>query len=191
MRFVLVCINCVKSQTLKRALTNLEFVALAHLAKIGPCTAHELRKAFADSTSGRYSGSAGAIYPLVRRLEKAGLVSSTESANGAQQKRLYKVLRAGRRAIRDWLEDLQSPDIFPDDPLRTRMQYIYMLAPDEQLKWIDNALLSLDAQDDLVREEYAAPELRTVIDQLILKGVLDANKLRRVWLREARNLLLK
>ena len=55
-------------------LTDLEQAALGVVWRDGPCTPYQVRKQFLDSPTPSWSGSAGTIYPLMRRLEDMGLV---------------------------------------------------------------------------------------------------------------------
>ena len=54
-----------------RRISELEGAILSEIEHRGQQTAFQVRKAFADSFSLEWKGSAGAIYPAVRRLEKA------------------------------------------------------------------------------------------------------------------------
>lgn len=164
-------------------LTNLECVALARLWRFGRCTAHQLRSAFAGSTAGRYSGSAGAIYPLMKRLEQSGYIRSAAARNGAQKKRLFSILKKGKRAVIAWMKSMPPPEIFPDDPLRTRVQYLDFLPRGEQERWRQDALNALDALDGAVLAEYESIPDRTALDDQVRDGVLDANRQRRRWVR--------
>ena len=55
--------------------TTLEY-ALLGLLHQGAMSGYDLRKIFESTAMGSYSGSPGAIYPALRRLEKQGLVAS-------------------------------------------------------------------------------------------------------------------
>ena len=191
MKRLLLLIVVVKRRTLikQRPLTNLECVALAHIGRGEPCTRHELRLAFEQSAAGRYSGSAGAIYPLVSRLEAAGLISSKSAANGEQKKRLYSITNHGREAVRKWMFDLDPRQTFADDPLKTRLQYLMYFTAEGRRRWIDAAIDSLGAQDAEIRYEYENADALTEYDQYVLKGVLAANRLRRKWLEDAKKII--
>ena len=171
-----------------RGLTNLENVALAHIWRNGATTAHELRVAFADSSAGRYSGSAGAIYPLVKRLEAAGFVRGRAAANGAQKKKLYKITKAGQKAVENWIFAMAPADMFPDDPIRTRFQYAYLLNKADRARWLAAAKDAVDALDASVKSEYAADDYQSASDQHVLRGVLAMNRVRRRWLQDAAEL---
>lgn len=169
-----------------RKLTNLENVLLAQIWHRGDCTPHELRRNFADSSSARYSGSAGAIYPLIRRLESFGLVISRPDRRGRQARRLYTITDDGVAALREWLLDLQPKETFADDPIRTRFQYLSAFERNEQLEWLQCADKTLAEQADIVRAEYAQAGYQTEIDGLVRDEVLASIQLRRRRLALAR-----
>lgn len=171
-----------------RDLTNLENVALAHIWRKGATTAHELRVAFAESSAGRYSGSAGAIYPLVKRLEAAGYVRARASSNGAQKKKLYNITKAGRNAVEKWIFDMPAADMFPDDPVRTRFQYLHLLARNDQARWFEAAKSAVTESNKAVEAEYTLDEYQSASDQHVLRSVLAMNRVRRRWLTEAETL---
>lgn len=172
----------------KRALTNLESVALAHIWRHGAMTAHELRVAFAESSAGRYSGSAGAIYPLVKRLDGAGYIRGRSDSNGAQKKKVYEITKAGQSAVEDWIFSMTPIAMFPDDPIRTRFQYVHLLGKKDRKRWLSEAKEAVEYLDDIVKFEYASNEYQSASDQHILRGVLAVNRVRRRWLTEARDI---
>ncbi len=167
---------------MSRELTNLECVALAQIWKMRSCTAHELRLSFATSTSRRYSGSAGAIYPLLRRLEASGYVKSSTGRNGQQNKRIYALRSKGLKAVVQWLGDLDPAVVSTDDPLRTRFQYLRLLKSAERADWFEAAAMALKAQDAAIRAEYEQAAYANDIDQAVCEGALEMNRLRQRWL---------
>jgi DNA-binding PadR family transcriptional regulator len=56
----------------------LEGCVLGILWERGPCTAYAARKVLRESPSPYWSGSAGAVYPLLARLEGRRLVRAFE-----------------------------------------------------------------------------------------------------------------
>lgn len=46
-----------------------------------------------------YKLSPGTMYPLLHSLEKRGLLVSTEKRDGKRYRRLYRITRAGRKAL--------------------------------------------------------------------------------------------
>ena len=74
-----------------RALTELEGTVLGLVWARQPCTPYRVRREFTDSPSPYWSGSAGAIYPLMARLESAGLLRSAPHATGERGSRRYRL----------------------------------------------------------------------------------------------------
>src|SRR5690242_14236558 len=87
-----------------RPLSDLEGCVLGCLWKHGASTPYAVRRMFLDSPSSHWSGSAGAVYPLLERLERGGLVASRHAPRGARDGWTYSLTAAGRRRLRAWLE---------------------------------------------------------------------------------------
>lgn len=122
--------------------TELEAATLGAVWKNGPCTAYSIRQHFLRSPSPRWSGSAGAIYPLIRRLEDQGLVRATATARGKRRQRDYQLTRQGRAVLRRWVGQL-SPDPATElvhDPLRTKIFFLDILTPRQAKTLVKNAL---------------------------------------------------
>jgi DNA-binding PadR family transcriptional regulator len=126
----------------RQALTELEQCVLGVIWRDGPMTAYEIAALFSASLSPYWSGSAGAIYPVVARLRERGLVRGKLAAWNGTRKTILSVSPKGIETLRAWLTPPLPPQAaMPSfDPLRTRMFFIEVLEPDEQ-----DALL-LDAE---------------------------------------------
>ena len=172
-----------------KELSNLECVVIAQVRRVAPCTAHEIRVSFANSTSNKYSSSAGSIYPLLRRLTAQGYVGKKQSMKGNQRRSLYTCTSEGKRELKRWLFRLSSPESFPDDPVRTRMQYLDVLSPADQGKWLDAMSDVTGELETLVREEYRDLDHEDMINSAILANTLDVLKGRQLWLDAARDTL--
>jgi DNA-binding PadR family transcriptional regulator len=104
-------------------LTELEGAVLGVILRAGTCTAYAVRRAFATSPSRFWTGSAGAVYPLVARLERRGLLAARRDRRDGRARRELTVTPAGRRAFEAWLLDPDRAADFGFDPLRTRLFY--------------------------------------------------------------------
>src|ERR1700744_1955562 len=96
-----------------RHLTELEGTLLGAIEKRGPLTGYRLRRMFLDSPSLEWSGSAGAIYPAIRRLAKAGLLRAGR-VRDARGGRRYGLTAKGEGVLTEWLCDVNraaSPGI--------------------------------------------------------------------------------
>jgi DNA-binding PadR family transcriptional regulator len=83
--------------------TTLEY-ALIGLIRQMPRSGYELRKVFVETAMAGYSGSPGAIYPALRRLEADGLIQGTERPGGpGRTRREYRLTLAGEAVLQEWL----------------------------------------------------------------------------------------
>jgi len=131
-----------KSAGRERPLSELEGCILGHLARRGPCTPYAVRRSFQLSPSSHWSGSAGAVYPALERLEERGLVRSEHAPLGGRQAWLYALTARGRARFRAWLEPPFAPDVLsvPPDPLRTRVSFFSTLTPARRARFVAAAL---------------------------------------------------
>lgn len=95
-----------------RTPTALEY-ALLGLLHQQPQSGYDLRKIFEMTALGNYSGSPGAIYPALRRLEKHDLIEGeVDSSKEMRPRKLFRPTEAGRGRFRDWLVcDIERGDV--------------------------------------------------------------------------------
>lgn len=167
--------------------TELEAAVLGVVWQECPCTRYAIRQHFLESRAPRWSGSAGAIYPLVRRLETRGLLRSESSAQGRRARRDYRITRLGGTALRRWLRMpiAQGDATLIHDPLRTRMLFLSALPCEEALSFVSDALEALrralrqaqeDCRENPLREDRFA--------HFAAKNALLVTRARVKWLAE-------
>ena len=100
-------------------LTELEGAILSEIAYRGSQTAFQVRRSFAKSPSLEWRGSAGAVYPAVKRLERDGFVEAIATGD-ARATRLLSVTPAGRKAMLAWACDAARATSSGLDPFRIR-----------------------------------------------------------------------
>jgi DNA-binding PadR family transcriptional regulator len=134
-----------------RPLSELEGCVLGHLWKRGASTPYAVRRMFLDSPSSHWSGSAGAVYPVLERLEERGLVAATHAPRGEREAWTYALTAAGRRRFRTWLEPPFAAEFVsvPPDPLRTRLSFLGVLDAAQRRRFLVRAVAAL-------RQELAA-----------------------------------
>ncbi len=168
-------------------LSELEGAVLGAISVLEPCTAYAVRQTFLRSPSTRWSGSAGAIYPLVRRLERRGLLSSKPHATGRRQGRHYELTNEGRGALTAWIGPPFSEEVssIPPDPLRTRLSFLAVLSSDRRDAFLSRAEEEIRAQANSADRECRR-NLRAgrAPDYLISRGALLVAKARLKWIRE-------
>ena len=166
-------------------LSELEGCVLGLVETQGPLTPYAVRKVFLDSASPHWSGSAGAIYPLIRRLEERALLKSEAHRTGSRRSRLYRSTATGRRVLRRWVGP-PIPDwvvAVPVDSLRTRLSFLVVLSRADRIAFVTNATRMIEAHIRTVREHprAARPE---PFEELVDRGVLIMLEARRTWLGE-------
>ena len=135
-------------------------VVLGMLAE-GHTTGYAIKAEIERSTRMFWSASVGGIYPELRRLEKAGLVSVRDDPRGETRRHCYSLTDDGRRALDEWLTDDAEP-VFEmrNEPL-LRLRFAGVLPADRRLGLVRSmrelyerrieqleAVLTADAFDD-------------------------------------------
>jgi DNA-binding PadR family transcriptional regulator len=83
--------------------TTLGYLVLGFV-RLSPASGFDLRRVFATTPLGNFSGSPGAIYPLLRRLERRSLLRATvDKTNVRRPRRVYRITAAGEAALRNWV----------------------------------------------------------------------------------------
>ncbi len=88
-----------------RRLTNLD-AALMGLLSESPLSGYDVKQVFEETPLGHFSSSPGAIYPALKRLEKAGWIAGkVDSSHQARPRRVYSLSREGEEALFSWLRE--------------------------------------------------------------------------------------
>ena len=158
-------------------LTELEGAILGVLQRDPSCTAYRIRQVFLASRSAEWSGSAGAVYPAIRRMQTHGLI--TEKAEQDERgTRTYRLTRAGKTTYDRWLCDVERA-IGPGlDPFRTRAG-LWPLLPLGRRRTLLRALKTEAAKrrDELLRErpvdagDAIMTDLHVALQDLRLKWI--------------------
>ena len=111
-----------KRKRANATLTELEGAALSVIYSLGPCTPYQVRQAFLGSRSREWSGSAGAVYPALRRLHANGLLLKKDTGD-SRRSVLYSLSQSGNSAFAAWLRNAQRAAGSGLDPFRCRADY--------------------------------------------------------------------
>ena len=167
-------------------MSELEGVVLGIVNAQQPCTAYAVRKEIASSPSSHWSASAGAIYPLLRRLEAGGLLSVQADPEDGRGRRLITLTRAGRRALREWMLEVGQPDVAANltDALRSRAFFLAALRPAERRRFVKEALEAAEEFMEVARQYAEARDDSEPYAGLAARGALHAAEARVRWLRD-------
>jgi DNA-binding PadR family transcriptional regulator len=98
--------------------------ALLAILAVEPMTGYDLTKHFDRSAAYVWHAPHSQIYPELRKLENAGLVTAESQARGDHGiKRTYSVTKAGMAVLVDWVEEATPPAPERDD-FRLKATYL-------------------------------------------------------------------
>jgi DNA-binding PadR family transcriptional regulator len=170
-------------------LTELEHVVLGIVWKDGPCTAHAIRMHTITTRNSRFSGSPGAIYPVMRRLEFRGLVSCDLDCSGRQLRRTYTTTYDGRAALRSWLKaacPVQRSDVL-QDPVRLRIYFLEALPMFRRRTVLEAMEQGLGEQmEDLVDDLGDDADRGETYRLLATRGAITVCRAQRRWIQGVR-----
>jgi DNA-binding PadR family transcriptional regulator len=175
-----------------RTRSELECFVLGLVWQLGPCSPYEIRRQMQLSPSTQWSASTGAIYPLMRRLERAGLLAARSAMAGKRPRYEYRITRRGVVALKRWIGPPLAADAVTvaHDPLRSRARFLAALTPGERRVWFAAARSALDEVERRVTDwsqrqsHHPGNAIRSASRIMTRSGELDVRS-RRQWLKEA------
>jgi PadR family transcriptional regulator AphA len=75
-----------------------------------PRSGYEIKQLVDSSARFFWAASYGQIYPELKRLEDAGLITGNDASQGARQRTVFKLTAKGRRAAKDWID--RKPEVY-------------------------------------------------------------------------------
>lgn len=167
-------------------LSELECCVLAVVKRAQPCTAYRVRTAFQTSLTASWRASTGAIYPLVRKLAAAGLLSQSAIEGDARGSQKLSLTPRGEAELLRWVRDVPEWLAEPvAEPIRTRSYALELLDEGERhavvAAWLEGtrqALVRVEASLARNRERGDQPESRALL------GVARQLAARLAWLEE-------
>lgn len=90
-------------------LSQTSYVLLGTLS-FGPRTGYAIKTLLDKSIRFFWAISYGQIYPELKRLAELGLVEGHDTTEGGRKRIEYRITKAGRKALQDWLQ--QQPETF-------------------------------------------------------------------------------
>lgn len=113
-------------------LKDLEGLILGVVAESQPCSPYFVHKNFLRSPSKFFSGSAGAIYPAVKRLEKKGFLKGATSGTRGKPSKSLTITKTGLAEYLSWYFDPSRAADAGFDPLRARISMLGALPRKER-----------------------------------------------------------
>ncbi len=160
-------------------LTELEGAVLTEIGRRGHRTRFKVRRAFETSPSSSWSGSAGAVYPAISRLEQAGLILMEPGAS-KRGTRLLSLSPLGEAALSAWALDGETACAIGSGPFRLRAG-LWSIASQSTRGEIASTMR------DAIGSELAKLENRGDLDDVERTGnelAIRLQRLRLEWLDE-------
>jgi PadR family transcriptional regulator, regulatory protein AphA len=89
------------------------------MLRLGARTGYEIKQVVDRSTRFFWAASYGQIYPELRRLEQAGLVTGKAAPTGGRRRKEYELTAEGRRVLEAWLTaPPQMPELRDENLLK-------------------------------------------------------------------------
>lgn len=164
----------------ERQLTELEGAVLEGIELRARDTAYKVRRAFEESFSVQWRGSAGAISPAIHRLEARGFLRSTP--HPTRRGKMIALTAKGKRALRAWAEDTELASGAGMDPFRLRAG-VWMTLPRRERNRLFGQLqdqLEKEAAQLLQRDYPDAP------DRIQSELAIELLKSRIAWLQSVK-----
>src|SRR5947209_3489313 len=106
--------------------------ALLGLLAQRPRSGYDMKRAVDRTIRHFWAASYGQIYPELKRLEEAGLVTGAGAGGGGRPRREYRITAAGRRALVGWLHGTDTRIELRDESL-LRLFFADVLPKDDAL----------------------------------------------------------
>jgi len=168
--------------------------AVLGLIWANPGTPYEVRRVMQDSPNPSWSGSAGAIYPLFRRLEQRGLLVARRIKTGEREGTVYSISKDGKRTLERWIAPPLSRTTIgvPVDPLRTRARFLGILPDNERKRFLEEAIAQLQQHMMIIRADCRKRKASgDDCSYFTARGALLSCNARLRWLIEMRNALAR
>jgi DNA-binding PadR family transcriptional regulator len=172
-----------------RTQTALDYALLGLLCQ-SPQSGYDMRKIFETMALGNYSGSPGAIYPALRRLEQLGLVEGEiDNTKALRPKKVFRPTKAGRKTLRAWLgREIEPEDVERRiDELMLRFAFHWVLDSRKATRRFLESFLSEveDYLEELSRQRKLFPEGAPLHPRLALAAGIEQYRACARWARKA------
>jgi DNA-binding PadR family transcriptional regulator len=129
-----------------------------------------------------WSGSAGAVYPAMRRLRAAGLLAAAASGDGRGTEH-YSVTSAGKTALLAWAGDVARAVSAGTDPFRSRVPEWLLLGTARRAPMLREIVKALRGRCEVLEGRLARG---TSIEREQTRLELELHRVRLRWIAKAK-----
>lgn len=160
-------------------LTELEGSVLVEIGHRGNQTRFKVRRAFETSPSSSWSGSAGAVYPAIKRLIEAGLIVAGAPETGLRTRSL-SLSSGGKTALEQWFSDVAAACSTGADPFRSRAGLWQTLDPARRAQVVVTMLGGVERELAILVGRTGLDPVEDIGNQLAIR----LQQMRRDWLNQ-------
>lgn len=161
-------------------LTEIEGAILSEVEHRGNATAFKVRRAFQMSPSIEWSGSAGSVYPAVKRLTERGLLVAKATGDARSTKSLA-VSAVGKQALHAWAVAIDRSTSVGIDPFRLRAGIWLTFDDPERAETFNRMSAALRENIEQLEQELDAVD---PVEAARLRLNIRLHKDRLAWLEE-------
>ena len=154
-------------------------------------TGYAIKAEIERSTRLYWGASVGGIYPELRRLVEAGLVSVRDDPRGGARRHCYTLTRAGRTALTEWLTDPSEPALEMRNEALLRLRFSGVLEPEQRVAVVRRMEAVHEQRVAELRQQLEAGEFDDPFHRMTVEYGLGFNEWARDWCRRARRRLAK
>lgn len=161
-------------------LTNTGRVLLGMIAE-GHATGYAIKAEIERSTRFYWGASIGGIYPELRRLEHAGLLSRADDPRGGARRHAYRLTDSGTRALHDWLTHPEECEIEMRHEGLLKLRFAGVLSPGERIAVIERMRALHERRIALLQRRLQQGEFDDPFHRLTTEYGLGWNRWARGW----------
>jgi DNA-binding PadR family transcriptional regulator len=165
---------------MRKPLTNTGRVLLGMIAE-GHGTGYAIKSEIERSTRLYWGASVGGIYPELRRLEEAGLVTSCDDYRGDVPRHSYCLTDAGHDALHEWLLEPDEPALEMRNEALLRLRFAGVLPEAEQLELIRRMRYGHERRVSELEYRLATEEFDDPMHRLVVEFGAGWNAWARDW----------
>jgi DNA-binding PadR family transcriptional regulator len=165
-------------------LTNTGRVLLGMIAE-GHATGYAIKAEIERSTRLYWGASIGGIYPELRRLEQAGLVSLSDNYRGGSRRHAYCLTAVGREALHDWLVEPGEPALEMRNEALLRLRFAGVLPQAEQIELLRTMGAAHARRADELERRLATEQFDDPLHRLVIEFSAGSNIWARDWCASA------
>ncbi len=166
------------------ALNNTARVVLGMIAE-GHTAGYSIKAEIERSTRLYWGASIGGIYPELRRLEAAGLVTARDDPRGGATRHAYELTDAGHDALGRWLNDTSEPALEMRHEALLRLRFAGVLELGQQLELVGRMRQAHEHRATTLRARLGAGHFDDPLHRMTVEFALGFNEWAIGWCDQA------